>query len=87
MGKPINVAVFPKRVLLYLKAAGLAVSAPVAHGGDPQDRAGLSVERAFRPERGSASSAGALEAESPYSAMLANPALSRRAASGGCQEV
>ncbi|MGD1702006.1 hypothetical protein [Dapis sp. BLCC M229] len=27
------------------KAAGLAVSAPVAHGGDPQDRAGLSVER------------------------------------------
>nr|WP_293101962.1 RNA-guided endonuclease TnpB family protein [Okeania sp. SIO2F4] len=27
------------------KAAGLAVSAPVAHGGNPQDRAGLSVER------------------------------------------
>jgi putative transposase len=26
-------------------AAGLAVIAPVAHGGDPQDRAGLSVER------------------------------------------
>ena len=26
-------------------AAGLAVSAPVAHGGNPQDRAGLSVER------------------------------------------
>ncbi|NES64335.1 MAG: hypothetical protein F6K24_03205 [Okeania sp. SIO2D1] len=31
------------------KAAGGAVSAPVAHGGDPQDRAGLSVERPFRP--------------------------------------
>ena len=45
MGKPINVAVFPKRVLYYLKAAGLAVSAPVAHVGDPQDRAGLSVEQ------------------------------------------
>ncbi|NET17363.1 MAG: hypothetical protein F6K08_33375 [Okeania sp. SIO1H6] len=43
MGKPINVAVFPKRVLLYLEAAGLAVSAPVAHGGDPQDRAGKSL--------------------------------------------
>jgi putative transposase len=27
------------------KAAGLAVSAPVTHGGNPQDRAGLSVER------------------------------------------
>ncbi|WP_202224704.1 hypothetical protein [Okeania sp. KiyG1] len=27
------------------KAAGGAVSAPVAHGGSPQDRAGLSVER------------------------------------------
>ncbi|MGD1703011.1 hypothetical protein ACP6PM_24820 [Dapis sp. BLCC M229] len=27
------------------KAAGLAVSAPVAHGGNPQDRAGLSVEQ------------------------------------------
>jgi putative transposase len=26
-------------------AAGLAVSAPVTHGGNPQDRAGLSVER------------------------------------------
>ena len=34
---------------INILAAGLAVSAPVAHGGDPQDRAGLSVERAFRP--------------------------------------
>ncbi len=30
---------------INILAAGLAVSAPVAHGGDPQDRAGLSVER------------------------------------------
>jgi putative transposase len=30
-------------------AAGLAVLAPVAHGGNPQDRAGLSVERTSDP--------------------------------------
>ena len=30
---------------INILAAGLAVLAPVAHGGDPQDRAGLSVER------------------------------------------
>lgn len=30
---------------INILAAGLAVSAPVAHGGNPQDRAGLSVER------------------------------------------
>ncbi|MGD1713893.1 RNA-guided endonuclease TnpB family protein [Dapis sp. BLCC M172] len=30
---------------INILAAGLAVSAPVAHGGDPQDRAGLSVEQ------------------------------------------
>ena len=46
MGKPINVALLT--IVCYSKnnkAAGLAVSAPVAHGGDPQDRAVLSVER------------------------------------------
>ncbi|OZH51520.1 hypothetical protein AFK68_30410 [Hydrocoleum sp. CS-953] len=30
---------------INILAAGLAVSAPVAHGGNPQDPAGLSVER------------------------------------------
>lgn len=37
---PINDAKLPVSL-----AAGLAVSAPVAHGGNPLDRAGLSVER------------------------------------------
>ncbi len=36
MEKPINLAVFTTFVLQQKnKAAGLAVSAPVAHGGDP----------------------------------------------------
>ncbi|EAW35856.1 hypothetical protein L8106_02737 [Lyngbya sp. PCC 8106] len=30
---------------LIILAAGLAVSAPVAHGGNPHERAGLPVER------------------------------------------
>ncbi|MDJ0517607.1 MAG: hypothetical protein QNJ74_15615 [Trichodesmium sp. MO_231.B1] len=55
-------------------------------GETPFGGAVLSVERAFRPKRGSAREAGALEAESPYSLMLGNPTLSRRAASGGCQK-
>ncbi len=45
MGKPINLAVL--LIVCYnksIKATGLAVSAPVAHGGDRQYRAGLSVE-------------------------------------------
>ncbi|WP_366557621.1 zinc ribbon domain-containing protein [Okeania sp. SIO1I7] len=46
------------------KAAGLAVSAPVAHGGNPQDRAGLSVERAFRPCGSKSRKAGAAQTES-----------------------
>ncbi len=44
---------------INILAAGLAVSAPVAHGGDPQDRAGLSVERAFRPSESKSRKAGA----------------------------
>ena len=36
------------------------MSAPVAHGGDPQDRAGKSLGATVRPERGSASTAGAM---------------------------
>ncbi len=64
MGKPINVEVvtivcYPQ----YDQAAGPAVSAPVAHGGDPQYRAVLSVERTFRPKRGSAREAGAMLAQ------------------------
>ncbi|NET42209.1 hypothetical protein [Okeania sp. SIO2B3] len=59
MGKPINFAAHANSVLVLKKAAGLAMSAPVAHGGNPQDRADLSVERAFRPERGLALEAGA----------------------------
>ncbi len=42
------------------KAAGLAVSALVAHGGDPQDRAGKSLGATIRLERGSASEGGAM---------------------------
>ncbi|NEN87802.1 MAG: hypothetical protein F6K48_02255 [Okeania sp. SIO3H1] len=54
MGMPINLALLQtmgtcvgdrRKGTPTKKAAGLAVSAPVAHGGDPQDRAGLSVER------------------------------------------
>ena len=41
-------------MLCSYMAAGLGVSAPVAHGEKLQDRAGLSVERAFRPKKGSA---------------------------------
>ncbi|WP_426582522.1 hypothetical protein [Dapis sp. BLCC M229] len=48
------------------KAAGLAVSAPVAHGGDPQDRAGKSLGATVRPFGSKSWKAGALEAGSPY---------------------
>ncbi|WP_375341037.1 zinc ribbon domain-containing protein [Okeania sp. SIO2B3] len=59
---------------INILAAGLAVSAPVAHGGNPQDRAGLSVERAFRSEGSKSRKAGATlaqllcqeAAENPY---------------------
>ena len=43
------------------------MSAPVAHGGDPQDRAGLSVERAFRPEGSKSRKAGAMKQKAPNS--------------------
>ncbi len=61
MGKPINLVVLT--IVCYYKnskAAGLAVSTPVAHGGDRQDRAGKSLGATVRPERGSASTAGDL---------------------------
>ncbi|NET43913.1 hypothetical protein [Okeania sp. SIO2B3] len=37
------------------------MSAPVAHGGDPQDRAGKSLGATVRPKRGSTLEAGALK--------------------------
>ncbi|MGD1703655.1 hypothetical protein [Dapis sp. BLCC M229] len=36
------------------------MSAPVAHGGDPQDHAGKSLESTVRPEKGSASERDAM---------------------------
>ena len=61
MGKPINpCGIYSSVLWLKNKAAGLAVSAPVAHGGEPQDRAGKSLGATVRPERGSASEAGAM---------------------------
>ncbi|NES02727.1 MAG: hypothetical protein F6K22_07625 [Okeania sp. SIO2F4] len=78
MGKPINFAVFPKRVLWYLKAAGLAVSV-----------CGATV----RPERGfdlggwCIVSAAPLQeaAENPNQRWLGIPRCQASAASGGCQ--
>ncbi|MGD1700037.1 hypothetical protein [Dapis sp. BLCC M229] len=40
-------------------ATWMAVSAPVAHGGDAKDRASKSLGAIVRPEKGSALEAGA----------------------------
>ncbi len=52
-----------KQSILKNKAAGLAVSAPVAHGGDPQDRAGKSLGATVRPEESKSRRAGAMLAK------------------------
>ncbi|MDJ0519878.1 MAG: hypothetical protein QNJ74_27665 [Trichodesmium sp. MO_231.B1] len=86
MGKPINFAVFPKRVLWYLKAAGLAVS---------RGAVGLATYcgATVRPERGfdlggwCIVSAAPLQeaAENPNQRWLGIPRCHASAASGGCQ--
>ncbi|NES03289.1 MAG: hypothetical protein F6K22_10795 [Okeania sp. SIO2F4] len=45
------------------KPGGLAVSAPVAHGGDPQDPVGKSLGAIVRPKRGSSSEADGMLAQ------------------------
>ncbi|MGD1702941.1 RNA-guided endonuclease InsQ/TnpB family protein [Dapis sp. BLCC M229] len=52
---------------INILAAGLAVTAPVAHGGNPQDRAGKSLGATVRPEGSKSRKAGALKQKAPIS--------------------
>jgi len=65
MGKPINPwGIYNSMLFWKNKAAWLVVSAPVAHGGDPPRPRWLVCGAIVRPERGSASEAGAMKQKS-----------------------
>ncbi|MGD1700536.1 hypothetical protein ACP6PM_11760 [Dapis sp. BLCC M229] len=52
------------------------MSAPVAHGGDPQDRAGKSLGATVRPEESKSRKAGAIKQKAPNSDVKESHALS-----------
>ncbi|NES03108.1 MAG: hypothetical protein F6K22_09735 [Okeania sp. SIO2F4] len=67
-------------------ATWMAVSAPVAHGGDAKDRAGKSLGATVRPEKGSALEGGA-QKHKPKSWCLGITRCRSSITSGGCQKV